>query len=186
MELMSEVGRFARKHDARVQTHLSENRDEVALVRSLFPEHASYADVYASAGLLGERSIVGHCIHLSDDEIHLLTTTQTSVAFSPYSNRNLGSGTMPYARLAQAGLRIGMGTDVAGGPSLSMLRQMRIAEESVGISPSKSLYLATLGGAHALGIADQVGSFAPGKDADFIVLDEERVDEVWIRGRRVR
>jgi guanine deaminase len=183
MELMAETGRIAGAAAARVQTHLSENRDEVLWVRSLFPEHQTYADVYSAAGLLGERSTMAHCIHLSAREIRLLAETRTNIAFCPYSNVNLRSGTMPYAALQNAGLRIGLGSDIAGGPSISMLRQMEVAEQVAGISRSASLYLATLGGAETLGIADRVGSLAPGKDADFILVTVAgSVDQVWIRG----
>jgi guanine deaminase len=187
MELMNEVGRFAHAQNVRIQSHLSENRAEVEWIRSLFPDQPSYTNVYATAGLLGERSIMAHCIHLSDDEIALLARTRTSVAFCPWSNQNLRSGTMPYAKLRNTGLRIGLGSDVGAGPSLSMLDQMQIARQTAGISRDAALFLATLGAAEALGIADVVGNFRPGKEADFVVIDaEQRIDEVWIRGAQIR
>jgi guanine deaminase len=185
MQLMKRVGQAVQELKANVQTHLNENPDEVAWVRSLFPEHKSYTDIYAAAGLLGSRSLMAHCIHLSQHEIHMLASTRTNVAFCPYSNRMLRSGTMPYAALRRAGLRIGLGSDVAGGPTLSMLKQMEIAQEEVGIALSEALYLATLGAAEALGVDDRVGNFAEGKDADFIVLDDDGiVEQVWIQGAR--
>src|SRR5262245_2000602 len=116
MELMTRVGRFAQERGAYVQSHLSENVDEVKLIRNLFPDCPSYAAVYESAGLLSERCIMAHCIHLSPDEIALLSRTRTNVAFCPYSNRNLRSGTMPYAKLRDAGLIISLATDISGGP----------------------------------------------------------------------
>jgi guanine deaminase len=181
MELMHEVGRIALDRQAYVQSHLSENKEEVAWVRSLFPGAASYAHVYDAAGLLHERAIMAHCIQLSAGEIELLARTGTKVAFCPYSHRNLGSGTMPFRRLQDAGLQIGLGTDIAGGPSISMLDQMREAEPIVG--HSAALFLATMGSASILGLEDRIGNFAEGKDADFVVLNGNRVEAVYVCGR---
>jgi guanine deaminase len=185
MELMKRVGELALDRRAFLQSHLSENLDEVRWIRSLFPEHPSYAAVYDAAGLLGERTIMGHCIHLSPDEISLLSRTRTNVAFCPGSNRNLHSGTMPYRKLRDAGLNISLATDVAGGPSLSMLDQMEQAVEAAKIPSSEALYLATLAGAKALGLADRVGNFEPGKDADFVIIEERTLREVYVRGKVV-
>ena len=176
-ELMREVGRIANENRALIQSHLSENQDEVKWVRSLFPDQPSYTEVYAAAGLLGERTIMAHCIHLSDSEISTLAASRTNVAFCPYSNRTLRSGTMAYEKLQRAGLKIGLGTDIAGGPSLSMFRQMGEALNSAGVlSPAGALYLATMGGAQVLGLADRIGNFERGKDADFIVVDYRKAD----------
>jgi guanine deaminase len=204
MDLMKSVGRIAAERGAFVQSHLSENKDEVEWVRNLFPGRASYTSIYESAGLLGERSLMAHCIHLSPEEIALLAGTKTKVAFCPYSNRTLRSGTMPYLKLRDAGLDIALGTDVAGGPSLSMLQQMGEAVTAAAITPTEALYLATLGGAGVLGLSDRIGNLDPGKDADFIVVQpnsgektdqilsglcfhagKENVAEVYLRGRRV-
>jgi guanine deaminase len=182
MELMQRTGRLAAERSAFVQSHLSENKDEVEWVRRLFPAVESYAAVYDSAGLLNERAIMAHCVHLSPSEIALLARRRTKVAFCPYSNRNLRSGTMPYRTLCDAGLSVALGTDVAGGPSLAMLEQMQRAMMAARISWKEALYLATLGGAQALGISDEIGSFEPGKDADFVVVDGNVVQEVYIRG----
>jgi guanine deaminase len=185
MELMQRVGKVARERNAFVQSHLSENLDEIAWVRSLFPALPSYAAVYEAAGILGERSIMAQCIHLSPDEISLLARSRTNVAFCPYSNRTLHSGTMPYRKLRDAGLNVSLATDVAGGPSLSVLDQMEQAMEAAGIPELEALYLATLAGAKALGLGDRIGSFEPGKDADFVVLDGRVVQEVYVRGKLV-
>src|SRR5262245_61027030 len=185
MELMQRVGKIARERNAFVQSHLSENVDEIAWVRSLFPALPSYAAVYDAAGMLGEQSIMGHCIHLSPDEVSLLARTRTNVAFCPYSNQTLHSGTMPYRKLRDAGLNVSLATDIAGGPSLSMLDQMEQAMEVAGIPEQEALYLATLAGAKALGLGDRIGSFEPGKDADFVVLDGRVVQEVYVRGKLV-
>jgi guanine deaminase len=185
MTLMKRVGDVARERRAFVQSHLSENKAEVEWVRQLFPDKASYADIYDSAGLLNERCIMAHCIHLSPGETAVLARTRTNVAFCPYSNRTLHSGTMPYATLRDAGVSISLGTDVAGGPSLSMLRQMQEAVAAAAISRDEALYLATLAGARVLGISDRIGNLQAGKDADFVVIDGESVEEVYVRGRLV-
>jgi guanine deaminase len=185
MELMKRVGKMARERNAFVQSHLSENVDEIAWIRRLFPDYPSYAAVYDAAGILNERSLMGHCIHLSADEISLLSRTRTNVVFCPYSNRTLRSGTMPYRKLRDSGLNIALGTDVAGGPSLSMLDQMEQAMDAVDIPESEALYLATLAGAKALGLGHQIGSFEPGKDADFVILEGRTVQEVYVRGKVV-
>ncbi len=184
MGLMRQTAKIASERGAMVQSHLSENRDEVEWIRKLFPDCPSYAGVYDAAGLLTDRAIMAHCIHLSPQEIRLLRSRGTKVAFCPYSNRTLRSGTMPYRTLRDAGLNISLGTDVAGGPSLSMMDQMREAIDAAGISPDEALYLATLGGAKALGLEDRVGNLDPGKDADFVVVDSFPLlpEEGWLRG----
>jgi guanine deaminase len=128
---------------------------------------------------------MAHCIHLSSDEIATLSRSEVNVAFCPYSNRTLHSGTMRYQKLRDAGLNISLGTDVAGGPSLAMLEQMQEATAAANISWSEALYLATLGGAQALGLSDQIGNFESGKDADFVVVDQSSVWEVYVGGRLV-
>ena len=180
---MSRVGRFATDNGAYVQSHLSENQQELEWVRTLFPESPSYTHVYDKMGLLGSRTIMAHCIHLGEPEVHLLRDTQTKVAFCPASNRSLRSGIMPYRRWREAGLAVGLGTDIAGGPSLSMFRQMGEAVYAHGtVSVTEALYLATLGGANVLGIADTVGNFMPGKEADFVVVDTAKFDPLRGRG----
>ena len=182
---MTRVGRIAKERNAFVQSHLSENTDEVAMIRKLFPESSSYAGVYDSAGLLHGRSLMGHCVHLSADEIEMLATTRTNAVFCPCSNLTLRSGHMPYHTLRQAGIHISMGTDIAGGPTLSMIRQIEEGRTIAGLSAGEALYLATLAGATALGIANEIGSLDPGKDADFVVLDSNTVAEVYVRGSQV-
>ncbi len=185
MELMKRVGEIARAASVFVQSHLSENKDEVEWVRKLFPDYPSYTAVYDSAGMLSERSIMAHCIHLSSEEIALLARRRANVAFCPYSNRTLRSGTMPYRTLRDAGLNIALGTDVAGGPSLSMLEQMQQAMTAANITQAEALYLATLGGAKALGLADRIGNFESGKDADFVITDMSSISSVYVRGNLV-
>jgi len=154
-----------------VQSHLAENIDEVEWIHELFPGKASYAAVYDDAGLLGPRTVMAHCIHLSAKEIDLLAERAVKVAFCPYSNRALHSGTMPYRKLGEAGISISLGTDIAGAPTLSMFEQMREAIRATGMTPAEALYLATLAGAAALGLSDRIGNFVPGKDADFLAVE---------------
>jgi guanine deaminase len=188
MDLMRETARIAQEREAFIQSHLSENQDEVRWIRSLFPERTSYTDVYGCAGMLGERTIIAHCVHLAGAEVSLLAATRTNIVFCPYSNRVLRSGTMPYGELQAAGLKIALGSDIAGGPSLSMFRQMGEALNSANVqsaclSPGGALYLATLAGAEVLGLAGRIGNFEAGKDADFVVVDYERVDPLLGTGQ---
>jgi guanine deaminase len=185
MDLMKQTGRLAKERNAFVQSHLSENPDEVAMIRKLFPESPSYTDVYRSAELLHDRSLMGHCIHLSADEMQTLASTGATAVFCPASNRALHSGTMPYRKLRLSGVDIALGSDVAGGPTLSMSHQIKEASNTAGIGHEESLYLATLAGAKALDLADQIGSLESGKEADFVILDGDNVSEVYLRGRRV-
>jgi len=159
-----------------LQSHLAENAAEIAWVRELFPDRRSYLDVYAHHGLTGPRSIFGHCIHLSDEEREWMAQSQTAAAFCPTSNLFLGSGFFDYAAARSAGVLTGLATDVGGGTSLSMIRTLaeayrvsQFAGES--LPPLRAWYLATLGGAEALGLAEYIGNFTPGKEADFVVLD---------------
>jgi guanine deaminase len=187
MRMMQSVAAIAHQRGAFIQSHLSENRMEVNWIRDLFPESVSYANVYADAGLLGDRTIMGHCIHLTDAEITVLAQTHTRVAFCPHSNRTLRSGTLRYDALQAAGVPIALGTDVAGGPSLSMFRQMGEALNSANahspcLTPAGAFFLATLAGARALHLEDRIGSLDPGKDADFAVIDYRRTDPLSGRG----
>jgi guanine deaminase len=162
--------------DCYVQTHANENKAEIARVAGLFPEARSYIDVYARAGLLGPRSVIGHCIHLQDSEIVALAESQSVAAFCPTSNLFLGSGLFDRARLSQAGVRIALATDVGGGTSYSMLRT---AAEGYKVLQLKSqswpaleaFYHMTLGNARALSLDERIGSVEPGKEADLIALD---------------
>ena len=163
---------------ANVQTHLSENLAEIALVRSLFPWAKTYTHVYERYGLLGPRSLFGHCIHLDDSEIEMLSTTKSVAAFCPTSNLFLGSGLFDMKRLLEHNrpVRVGLATDVGGGTSYSMLRTASEAYKVLQLqgqswSAFDAFYMLTRGNADALGLSDWIGSLEPGMDADIIVLD---------------
>ncbi len=162
--------------DTLVHTHIAENRDEVAWVGELFPDSSSYLGVYKDAGLLRERSVFAHGIHLDDHDLEQLANHDAAIAFCPTSNLFLGSGLFDLARATSHGVRVGLGTDVGGGTSFSQLRTASEAYKVLqlngqSLSSFRALYLATLGGAEALHMQDTLGNLEPGKAADFIVLD---------------
>lgn len=161
---------------AYVQTHLDENLAEIKLVAERFPEAKSYLDVYDRAGLLGPRSVFGHCIHMSDGEVARMAASGSVAAFCPTSNLFLGSGLFDQARLAGAGVRIALATDVGGGTSYSMLQTAAEGYKVLQLNrqpwpASHAFYRMTLGNARALSLDDKIGSVDPGKEADLVVLD---------------
>ncbi len=189
-KLMIAAGELARKHGAYIQTHLSENPQEIATVRERFPDAEDYTAVYEECGLLGPRTILGHCIHLSRREIDSLAARDARVAHCPTSNFFLNSGLCPLDRLRAAGLKIGLGSDVAAGPELNLWQVMRSAIEvrkarrfagldhpagraqgASGCSVTLPFHLATLGGAEVLGKEAAIGTLDPGKEADLAVFD---------------
>ena len=176
-EQLASAGRLARDYpDVFIHTHLAENTDEVNWVRELFPGSRSYLDVYDRAGLLRDRATYAHCIYLDATDRERMAKTGASAAFCPTSNLYLGSGLFDIAAADAAGLKISLATDVGGGTSFSMLSTMgeayKVAQlTGQRLSPLRMFYLATLGGARALGLSDRIGQFQPGHEADFIVLD---------------
>ena len=171
------AGRLAAEHpDVWVHTHLAENHDEVEQISRLFPWSSSYLDVYDHFGLVRERSVFAHCLHLQDEECRLMAGRGAAAAHCPTSNMFLGSGLFDLRRLRELQIRVGLGTDVGGGTSLSLLKTMREAYKVLHLQqqplpPGRALYLATLGAAEALYLDDRIGNFAVGKEADFVVLD---------------
>jgi guanine deaminase len=159
-----------------MQTHLDENANEIATVKRLFPNDPSYAAVYARFGLLGMRSLLGHCIHLDDSEVALLRDTKSVAVFCPTSNLFIGSGLFDHDRLAAAGVRIALATDVGGGTSYSMLRTAAEAYKVMQLRgqnlPALAAFdLITRGNAAALGLDGEIGTIATGAFADLVVLD---------------
>ena len=159
-----------------LQSHVAENRGEVAWVADLFPTSRSYLDVYDRHGLLRERAVYAHCLHLDRTDRERMAATGAAMAFCPTSNLFLGSGLFDTHAAHEAGVRVGIGTDVGGGTSFSMLRTLDEAYKVSQLAgqklpPLRAFYLATLGGAASLGIDDAIGNFELGKEADFVVLD---------------
>ena len=174
---LAACGRLAREHPtAWIQSHVAESAGEVAWARELFPKARSYLDVYEQAGLLRERAVYGHCIWLDDADRARMAARGAAAAFCPTSNLFLGSGLFDHARMREAGVRVGLATDVGGGTSYSMLTTMAEAYKVLqlqgqSLHPAQALYLATLGGARALGLDAHIGNFVTGKEADFAVLN---------------
>jgi guanine deaminase len=161
-----------------LQSHISENRAEVAWARQIFPERTGYLDVYDYYGQLGPRAIYGHGIWLTDAELARLHESGTAIAHCPTSNMFLGSGLFDLRKAKQheRPIRVGLATDVGAGTTLSMLRTMgaayQVAQLGGGsLSAAQALYLATRGAAQALYLDDRIGSLAVGMEADMIVLD---------------
>lgn len=159
-----------------VQSHLAETEAEVARVRERFPAARSYTDLYARFGLLGPRAVYAHGIWLGEGDRRLLAETGTAIAFCPASNLFLGSGLFNLDAAEAAGVRVGLGTDVGAGPSFSLLATLADGYKSARLAgrtldPLRGFYLATLGGARALGLEAHIGSLQPGREADCTVLD---------------
>ena len=174
-----------------MQTHLAENHNEIATVKRLFPDDPSYTAVYARFGLLGPRSLMGHCIHLGKAEIALLRDTQSVAVFCPTSNLFIGSGLFDYDGLAAAGVRIALATDVGGGTSYSMLRTAAEAYKVMQLRgqnlPTLAAFdLMTRGNAAALGLENEIGTITPGAFADLVVLDARSTPAMAHRMETVR
>ncbi|WP_085880788.1 guanine deaminase [Roseisalinus antarcticus] len=167
---------WAANPDCLMQTHLAEQTDEVAWVRALFPDARDYLDTYERFGLLGERGLYGHAIHLEPREIDRLAETGAAVVHCPTSNTFIGSGLFDMAGLKGRGLSVGLATDTGGGSSFSMLRTMAAAYEigqlrGTPMHAAQLMWLATEGSARALHLGGTIGHLGPGAEADLVVLD---------------
>jgi guanine deaminase len=189
-EMLRESAALARSTGTWWQTHVSEDPFEIEEVGRLCPDALDYVDVYDRAGGLGERTVLAHGIHLSDRELARLVETGTRLSHCPASNVFIGAGVMPLARYLAAGLGIGLGSDLSGGPDASIFSVMRVGayaqmarrslvgEEGAILGPFDWLRLGTLDGARALRLDDAIGSLEPGKDADLIAIDPAYVAAV--------
>ena len=176
---------------AYVQSHLSENHAEIATARALYPDCASYTDIYRRRGLLGPRSLYGHCIHLDDDEIALMAQSRSVAVFCPTSNLFLGSGLFDMARLRAGGVRVALATDVGGGTSYSMLRTAAEAYKVLQMRGQSwpalaAFHTITRGNAEALGLVGKIGTLEPGTEADVVVLDPNATPAMAHRMAAVR
>ncbi|SDF43737.1 guanine deaminase [Bosea robiniae] len=176
-EQLAAAGRLAAEHpDCHVQTHIDENRAEIAFARELYPEAADYADIYRRYGLLGPKSLMGHCIHMTHNEWQAFADTGAVAVFCPTSNLFLGSGLFDWAHARQRGVKVAVATDIGGGTSYSMLRTMAEAYKVLqlqgqSLSALGALHAITRGNAVALSLDHLIGSFEPGREADVVVLD---------------
>ena len=203
--LLRGAGDLAARLGLPIQTHLSENSDEIDFTASLFPESVDYVGVYADHGLLNDRTVMAHCIHLSEREWVAMATAGAAIAHCPDSNFFLGSGCMRLAEAGRRGIRVGIGTDVGGGRSFSVRRCAARAYDASCIvgEPTTAealLWHATRGGAQVLGLTESVGLIEPGFEADLVAvarpdvrsdlfdgllfqLDYDGVLETRVRGR---
>ena len=159
-----------------MQTHLSENKAEIAFVKELFPERKSYLDVYDHYGLLGPRSVFAHGVHLDETDYQRLSETQSSISFCPTSNLFLGSGLFSLEDSKKFNVPVSVATDVGGGTSFSMLQTLNEAYKicqlnNYSLAPLEGFYMMTLGNAKTLQLDDKIGNFESGKEADFVVID---------------
>lgn len=172
--------------DCYVQTHLSENHEEIELVSRLFPNSLDYTHVYEQYGLLGPKTLLGHCVHLSEREIGALCDTGSVAVFCPSSNLFLGSGLFDYDKLDESGVRIAIASDIGGGTSISMLQTTSDAYKicqlnGFSLNPLESLYRLTLGNSRAVGLDHDIGSLQTGRFADIAVLDAHSTPAMALR-----
>ena len=180
--LLEGLGRLMAEEGLPLQSHLSENKAEIAWVKELCPDTKNYGESYDRYGLLGN-TVMAHCVHTEEDELGLLMQRGTTIVHCPQSNTNLQSGVAPIKHFLNKGAKVGLGTDVAGGANLSMfraitdaihaskLRNCLLREEDSALTLSEAFYMATLSGGRFFG---KVGSFLPGYEADFLVFSGKR------------
>ncbi|MCQ0970827.1 guanine deaminase [Paracoccus sp. TK19116] len=189
-EQLSAAGTLAAEHsDCLIQTHMSENCDEIAYTLSLYPEARDYLDIYDTHGLLSSRTLLGHSIHLEPREIARMAETGSRAVFCPTSNLFLGSGLFDAAGLRAAGITAGIATDVGGGTSYSMLQTLNEGYKILQLlgqklTPLAAFHWATRGNAITLGMEDRIGTLAPGSDADLVVLDARATPAMALRMER--
>ncbi|MFD1881819.1 guanine deaminase [Paracoccus pacificus] len=187
---LAAAGQLAAEHpECLIQTHMSENRDEIALTRELYPQARDYLDVYEQVGLLGPKLMLGHCIHLEPREIARMAETGSRAIFCPTSNLFIGSGLYDAEGARAAGIVAGVATDVGGGTSYSMLttlaegyKVMQLRGQN--LHPLAAFHWATRGNALAMGMADRIGTLEPGTDADFVVLNANATPAMALRMER--
>ena len=191
-EQLEKAGQLKAEYpDVYVHTHLSENKNEIAWVKELFPEQKGYLDVYHHYGLTGSQSVFAHCVHLEDAEWDCMHDTDSAIAFCPTSNLFLGSGLFPLKKTWEKNVKVGLGTDIGAGTSFSQLQTLNEAykvQQLQGdkLSAFESLYHATLGGAKALNLDDKLGNFNLGKEADFVVLNLNATALQTLRQQRAK
>ncbi|KAM7443443.1 hypothetical protein ABFA07_007763 [Porites harrisoni] len=185
--LLKKLGHIAKKYDVPIQSHLNESKNEIALVEKDYPGY-SYIAVYDKHNLLNNKTYMAHCCHGSDEELNLLSERCSAVAHCPTSNFNIRSGIADVRYMLDKNVKVGLGTDVSGGESSSMLVAMRDCikasnvlslNKSDGYTPltfKEAFFLATLGGCQVLGLDEKIGNFEVGKDFDALLIDAEAED----------
>ena len=191
-EQLEALGALWAEHpDCLMQTHLSEQTDEITWVRDLYPQARDYLDTYEAHGLLGANGLYGHAIHLESRERDRLREVGAALVHCPTSNTFIGSGLFDMAGLVAAGHRVGLATDTGGGSSFSMLRTMAAAYEigqlrGTALHPAQLLWLATVGSARALRLDASIGNLAPGMEADIVALDLASTPAIAQRSTRAQ
>lgn len=169
-----------------VQTHISENFEEIDSTKELFPDRKDYLDVYEHYGLVAKNTLLGHGIHFSDDEWNRVKECRATLVHCPSSNLFLGSGLFDFKKAWEMDIPLALGSDVGGGTSFSMLKTAASAYQVAALRGYKVtalqlFYILSLGGAKAMGLDDKIGNFEPRKEADFILIDSSRVELVHKR-----
>jgi len=183
--LLKGLGDLAEKYsDTRIQTHFSENQEELTLVKKMFPRSRNYLDTYNEFGLLTDRTVLAHAIHATSAEIRGISKKASSVAHCPSANLFLGSGLFPFEKYLKAKVQVAIGTDIGAGTDFSIWKTLASAYsvqhlQKVSLTPGQLLYLATQAGAKALGVSSITGELVPGKQADFQVIN-------WKKSRRLK
>lgn len=189
LDLMEGLGELSRKYDIPIQSHLSENRKEIELVKELHPEFSSYSSVYEKAGLFGgdQATVMAHCVWNTEEEMELMAKNNVIVAHSPYSNANVSSGIAPIREFMSKGIAVGLASDVSGGHKLAIpsvmtlaaqmsnLRWVHIDDKYEPLNMAEIFFLATKGGGEFFG---KVGSFEEGYEFDALVIDDSSLEDV--------
>ncbi|NWW15956.1 GUAD deaminase, partial [Falcunculus frontatus] len=186
-DLLNALGDLAETHDLHVQSHISENEEEVKLVENMFPAYQNYTELYDKNKLLTSKTVMAHACHLSEEELKLFSLRGAAISHCPNSNFSLCSGVLNVQKVLEHNVKLGLGTDVAGGYSASMLdaiRKTMMASNSLQInkvnetrlSLEEAFRLATLGGSQALGLDDVIGNFEVGKEFDALLINTKASD----------
>lgn len=176
--------------DCYVQTHLSENHDEIAFTATLYPDARDYLDVYEGYGLLGQRTLLGHAIYLKDRELGAIAETGAHPVFCPTSNLFLGSGLFDDAGLRSRGIQNGIATDIGAGTSYSMLQTLNEGYKVLQLQDQKlhtlrAFHWITRGNAEVLGMTDKIGTLDAGTEADVVVINPRATAAMDVRMDRV-
>ncbi|KAM4753284.1 guanine deaminase [Cyanocitta cristata] len=186
-DLLNALGDLAETHDLHVQSHISENEEEVKLVENMFPAYQNYTELYDKNKLLTSKTVMAHACHLSEEELKLFSLRGAAISHCPNSNFSLRSGVLNVRKVLEHNVKLGLGTDVAGGYSASMLdaiRKTMMASNSLqinkvnetGLTLEEAFQLATLGGSQALGLDDVIGNFEVGKEFDALLINTKASD----------